>query len=687
VRATPWSRVWLLAAALATLFFAVSLAPSIRPLFADASVSYALRATVAQDAIVAPLVMDVLWFALAGWLVHFVLAGSAIGLTKAFEVANPTARRNRLGICFLWFVALAVAIVLWSASRFPQTHAADYYGHIANAGVLGISVTDVWIGGTLLGVAGYLAAAARHFQMPVLRRWALASVSLVAVGFIATLSTDRPSHASTAAPTGRPNVIIIGIDSLRPDVAGKLMAAGRVPNLSALLAQSASFTDVTSPLARTYPAWLSILTGRSPTACGVVCNLMPREQVRLPPTLQGELRENGYQTILATDEVRFSNIDQSYGFDQVITPSIGSAEFLIGRIADLPVVNLIVNLRVSELLFPEVYANRAVSHVYDPDTFVRRVRAKVKFDRPTFLATHLTLPHFPYLSARSHAVEGPGDAWDIHYANYLHIVEEADRQLGQLLDWLRAGGALDNAIVVVLSDHGEALRRPGDSLLEGAADMERFSVPLSGHGSSVLSAAQFQVLLGFAGLGEAAQRVVPRALSTPAALEDVAPTILQMLGLSPLPRADGMSLAQIVAGGDASASMRDRVRFTETGFNTPRLLAGDLNPDWIAMQAAEYYRVNPQTAYLELRKSSIAVVESMKERAAIRGDELLVALPNVSAGQTYLLVKRQGGEGRIVRSLQDDPDIGPMWQAMRARFGAAVTPIPAEAKADGTDSS
>ena len=61
---------------------------------------------------------------------------------------------------------------------------------------------------------------------------------------------------------------------------------------------------------------------------------------------------HGYQTIYATDEVRFANIDQSFGFDQLITPPIGAADFLLGKAGDLPLVNLVSPTRVGAPAVP-----------------------------------------------------------------------------------------------------------------------------------------------------------------------------------------------------------------------------------------------------------------------------------------------------------------------------------------------
>ena len=42
------------------------------------------------------------------------------------------------------------------------------------------------------------------------------------------------------------------------------------------------------------------------------------------------LRKAATTPIYSTDEVRFANIDETYGFDQVVTPPIGASDFIIG---------------------------------------------------------------------------------------------------------------------------------------------------------------------------------------------------------------------------------------------------------------------------------------------------------------------------------------------------------------------
>jgi hypothetical protein len=665
-----------MAAALSVAFLGLSLVPSLRPLLAESSASYALRAVIGSESLATPVLFDLLRFMAACLLLHGCIGVASVVMTRLSEVAGITSNAQRLGVVFLWFTGISVSLVLWSADSLPQSHVAAAYGQIAQFGFVHISFAQIWSSGVLLAAFVVLIAAVWKTRLPFVRpRTAVLLASGLAIAALSVAVQGSVGARISGAETLRPHVIILGIDSLRPDTLTEMTAAGRLPHISRLVSRSAWFPDTITPLARTFPAWISILTGKGPGDCGVVCNLVPRGEITLGPTMATALSDHGYQTVLATDEVRFSNIDKSYGFDQVVTPAIGASEFLIGRISDLPALNAIANSFVASFMFPQVYGNRAVAHVYRPSTFLSMLRQNVRFEHPTFMAVHLTLPHWPYVTADSPVSSHPGGGWDQHYQNYMSMVEAVDQQVGSLLDWLQHEGVMNSAIVVVLSDHGEALNLPGDSMLENIEDpaLAAFSVPVAGHGSSVLSGSQYQVVLGFSAHGDASTKVQAGPRNVPATLEDVTPTVLEMLGIETAETYQGISLSSSVRGEPADMRIMDRTRFTETGFNTPRLLAGDFNPDWIAVQAADHYRVNSNTGYLELKPSSIALVNAMKERAVIKGDQLLAALPNASGGQTYLLVDRAGARARIVDPADDDQGVAAMREALDARFGFIVT--------------
>ena len=143
------------------------------------------------------------------------------------------------------------------------------------------------------------------------------------------------------------------------------------PNLDRFLAKADLFRDTTTPLARTFSSWMAILTGRAPTVTGARFNLAERSSVKANPTIGDVLQKSGYRTVYSTDEVRFANIDESYGFDQVVTPRIGASDFIIGTYNELPLASLVINTRIGKWLFPFSYANRGVATMFEPGTYAQ----------------------------------------------------------------------------------------------------------------------------------------------------------------------------------------------------------------------------------------------------------------------------------------------------------------------------
>jgi len=213
-------------------------------------------------------------------------------------------------------------------------------------------------------------------------------------------------------------------------------------------------------------------------------NLLPPRLICTGETLPQALRKKGYTTVYAIDEVRFSNIDASYGFDVTVTPPIGASDFLLGSLNDTPLSNLVVNTFLGKLLFPFSYANRASAVTYKPATFVDRLRSELPRKQPIFLAVHLTLAHWPYYWSDSpkHQLRETAALREL----YAMSVREVDRQFASVMESLASLGLLNNAIVVLMSDHGESLGMPNDNPY-GEDNPELRGAIVLGHGTSVLS--------------------------------------------------------------------------------------------------------------------------------------------------------------------------------------------------------
>ena len=115
-------------------------------------------------------------------------------------------------------------------------------------------------------------------------------------------------------------------------------------------------------------------------------------------------------------------------------------------------------------------------------------------------------------------------------------LQTADRMFGELVAMLEAKGALRNALVIVLSDHGEAMGLPSDSFFDETFKVEGLRAPLKmeayGHGQSVLRSPSTRSCWGFA------RTAAPEDFGTdgrdfkyPVTVEDIAPTILEFLGI------------------------------------------------------------------------------------------------------------------------------------------------------------
>jgi len=111
-------------------------------------------------------------------------------------------------------------------------------------------------------------------------------------------------------------------------------------------------------------------------------------------------------------------------------------------------------------------------------------------------------------------------------ARYRREAAASDRAIGRLLDELRASGRYDRSLIVFTSDHGESLGEHGHfGHAKGLTDPQ-IHVPL------IVKLPRGDPRA--ARLAEAAGRLTPQV--------DLAPTILELVGVPPLPGARGTSL-------------------------------------------------------------------------------------------------------------------------------------------------
>lgn len=636
-----------------------------------------IETTMAQPIWGTALALHLFAFAATLLLVHSTFGLLCLLLARTARIAWPHNRNSLSTWTLLWFVMGVMWIMVANATWFPWSSLGEPYARLARTSWLGLSplvALSILISSFVLVTVtkAIVRKSARLAQLSLRVPLAIGSLLLIVGSF-----AMAPNLLAKNGRDGtKPNVILVGIDSLRVDIAMGTGATEGAPAVHDFPSKSTVFTNTMTPLARTFPSWVSIVSGRNPHTTGAVINLFPRNRIEEGETLPKLLRRSGYKTIYAIDEVRFSNLDKSYGFDEMIAPPIGATDFILGFFSDTPLSNLLVNTRLGSMLFPYAYANRAAAVTYDPQTFIDRLDREADFDQPTFLAVHMTLAHWPFSWSSSEARNDKSGNPDT-VALYKQAVGRVDTQFSDLMSMLRKRGALENAIVVLLSDHGESLGEVLTTSDTGGSDPVLGHEAVYGHGTNVFAEHQYQVVLGFQTFGQTPLKMRGGlAIGVPASLEDVAPTLADALGLEPESRYDGISLLPFVNGAEFVGQTRiaDRIRFSETEFNPFFVGAGAALSTSALQNASEYYHVDPKTDRVMVKEEAVSKILADRQYAASRKGSMLASIPaGTGPGRYVAYIERPGAMPRwlddnaITRSA---PEVTELWHALRRNFPA-----------------
>ena len=292
------------------------------------------------------------------------------------------------------------------------------------------------------------------------------------------------------------NVLLITIDTLRADALGSYGGRALTPNLDRLAARGARFTFAHAHAAVTLPSHTTILTGRLPYEHGMRDNSGFRVKDGTE-TLATRLKRTGFATGAFVGGFpltkRFGLTPGFDLYDDQIPELKGDISFTM----------------------PERRADEVVS---------RATEWIGKQDRRFFAWVHVFDPHSPYK---------PPDEFLTKYAAQPYDGEVAwvDRALGPLFERLTT--IARPTMVVVTADHGESLGEHGEMT----------------HGMFAYEAT-LRVPLIVARIDPRDTRA-PRGLviDTPARHVDIAPTVLDVVGVTPDGSFAGSSLREVIRAG------------------------------------------------------------------------------------------------------------------------------------------
>ncbi len=254
-------------------------------------------------------------------------------------------------------------------------------------------------------------------------------------------------------PKGRRRrFITIVIDGCRTD---RLLEAN-TPCIDRLRQEGVDYLNTATVYpARTVTGFSSMFTGAPPKAHGMRSNFVPSLGVKCE-SIFDSLRNAGMTGKL----VGIAHLVDAFGDDNVETVT-------------------------------------AVTHNDDIDNaLVARARAVMERDDPDLLVVQLL------------SVDQTGHARGSYNSEYLEKIEATDRIIEDFLDWCQSAGYLDDATVLVTSDHGQG-------------------IGIGGHGHMSPSETYVPCILWGAGVERSGKADEPRSVM------DVAPTIAYFLGVRP----------------------------------------------------------------------------------------------------------------------------------------------------------
>jgi len=423
------------------------------------------------------------------------------------------------GLAFLWVGWMGLFVFVptdLGTTRFRVTLGAGL------AALMGISAGIIW---------GLNRLRRMHPRLPTIC-WAVAVVML----FLLTLPAFS-RHGTrdlgdveipVAAEGPRPHVLLVTLDTVRYDAVACNEVARwiQTPYVDALAADGLRFEQAIAQSPTTTPSHCSIMTSTYPNTHDALNGKPMHPHL---PTLAECLRENGYETVAFTSSTttRSLNSGLDRGFDRYVDSLVPWAEVFSRDEFQNLIAFYLAGVAVHSQIRGDVVTRRALRWL------------EGRGDGPFFCWLHYFDPHNPY--------DPPGTYAEM-YLDYVHAdtpmrrerelyageVTYADAQVGEIVEALKKRGEYDDTLIIITSDHGEGFGEKHWSYTEYA------------HGDNLYDTTQRVPLIikPASSLGTVRGSRVREQVE----LIDLAPTVLEVLGIPQPETFAGRSLGRMLAG-------------------------------------------------------------------------------------------------------------------------------------------
>jgi hypothetical protein len=251
---------------------------------------------------------------------------------------------------------------------------------------------------------------------------------------------------------------------------------------------------------------------------------------------------------------------------------------------------------------------------------------------------------------------------------------------------------LEHSIVVLLSDHGEAVEIPGDRITDpdlfvssGTQDkntVPHFYPPSSarekvnmsgGHGTDVLGLPQYHTVLAFRTLGTKPNqiKIVPGLVS----VMDVKPTILSLLNL-PVGRSSGNQLDEYIIGNKNTVDFKQHF-FTESDFSPEAIRTIYPEERKVLFEGIDYFRIDPKSMHVVVKDSMMKMILASKQYADFYDQWVLALYPQNNKVMMPVLVNLKTGLWTVdlKSEFAENSPAEQMLRAMKVFFGDDITKV------------
>jgi choline-sulfatase len=310
-----------------------------------------------------------------------------------------------------------------------------------------------------------------------MRKILLAVITILGIGLVIWFSLHQRKEKAVFPDA---NILLITIDTIRPDYLSCYGSTNQTPNLDRIAKGGLLFQNAFSSVPLTFPSHTSILTGLFP--------------------VHHSVHQNGLE-VFAKPEAMISTVLQSHGYKTgaVVSSIVLDRKFGLAHNFD------IYDDQMERL--PTISTNFEVERIGNQTLEAAEKILTQWTSQKWFLWVHFYDPHTPYNPPAPRS-------------GYAGEIQFVDDQIGKLMSWLQENHLRERLIIAVTGDHGESLGEHGEKT----------------HGFFVYnSTLKIPMMLSYPG-------VAPKHISSTAATVDLTPTLLELAGIQDSTKRDGESL-------------------------------------------------------------------------------------------------------------------------------------------------